>query len=74
MIPFKDRGLRGKAGSAPPFDIMKGGRHGMGIDMRPGKMVALGMGHTGPTLGKKKDAKVSCEMIWGGVFIMAHPS
>ncbi len=55
-IPFKERGLRGKPGSAPPFDLDKSAK---GIDRRPGSMPSVTMGHTGPTTGKKKDqAKV----------------
>lgn len=52
MVPFKERGLRGKAGSAPPLDLDKGSR---GLVRIPGRMGSLIMGHTGPTVGKKKD-------------------
>jgi hypothetical protein len=58
-LAFKDKGLRGKAGSAPPFDLGKGKVYPGGSDWRVGRMVAVVMGHTGPTVGKKKDAKVS---------------
>nr|XP_018267423.1 uncharacterized protein I303_01410 [Kwoniella dejecticola CBS 10117]OBR89581.1 hypothetical protein I303_01410 [Kwoniella dejecticola CBS 10117] len=51
-LPFKEKGLRGKAGSAPPFDLEKG-QHG--LSRVPGRMITITMGHTGPTVGKKKD-------------------
>nr|XP_019007407.1 uncharacterized protein I206_07858 [Kwoniella pini CBS 10737]OCF46188.1 hypothetical protein I206_07858 [Kwoniella pini CBS 10737] len=51
-LPFKEKGLRGKAGSAPPFDLEKG-QHG--LSRVPGRMITVAMGHTGPTVGKKKD-------------------
>lgn len=52
MVPFKERGLRGKPGSAPPLDLNKGSR---GLALVPGRMATLQMGHTGPTVGKKKE-------------------
>lgn len=52
MVPFKERGLRGKAGSAPPLDLDKGSR---GLVRIPGRMGSLIMGHNGPTVGKKKE-------------------
>jgi hypothetical protein len=56
-IPFKERGLRGKPGSAPPFDLDKGTR---GLAKVPGRMVGVTMGHSGPSVGKKKEvSKVS---------------
>lgn len=50
-VPFKERGLRGKAGSAPPLDLDKGSR---GLARVPGRMMNLVMGHQGPTLSKNK--------------------
>ena len=56
-IPFKERGLRGKPGSAPPFDLDRGSR---GLAKVPGRMVGVTMGHSGPSVGKKKEvSKVS---------------
>jgi len=56
VLVFKERGLRGKAGSAPPFDLDRSSR---GIVLNPGRVTAVVMGHSGPTLGKRKDeAKV----------------
>lgn len=56
-ISFRDRGLRGKAGSAPPFDLDKSVK---GLQLVPGRMTSVAFGHMGPTVGKKKDqAKVS---------------
>jgi E3 SUMO-protein ligase PIAS1 len=56
-IPFKERGLRGKAGSAPPFDLNRSTR---GIVLLPGRMMNVAFAHSGPTTGKKKDqSKVS---------------
>ena len=52
MVPFKERGLRGKAGSAPPLDLDKGSR---GLVRIPGRMGSLIVGHSGPTVGKKKE-------------------
>lgn len=51
-VPFKERGLRGKAGSAPPLDLDKSSR---GLVRTPGRMASLIMGHTGPTPTKKKE-------------------
>lgn len=56
MVPFKERGLRGKAGSAPPLDLDRGSR---GLIRMAGRMASLSVGHTGSTLNKKKEAKVS---------------
>lgn len=52
MVPFKERGLRGKAGSAPPLDIDRSSR---GLIRMPGRMASISMGHTGPTVSKKKE-------------------
>lgn len=53
VVPFKERGLRGKAGSAPPLDIDKSPR---GLVMMPGRMATVTMSHTGPTpVSKKKE-------------------
>lgn len=55
-VPFKERGLRGKPGSAPPVDL---GKSLQGLILAPGRMTSVTMGHAGPTTGKKKDvAKV----------------
>ncbi|WVW82607.1 hypothetical protein I302_104618 [Kwoniella bestiolae CBS 10118] len=51
-LSFKEKGLRGKAGSAPPFDLEKSPN---GLSRVPGRMTTVAMGHTGPTVGKKKD-------------------
>lgn len=51
-LPFKERGLRGKAGSAPPFDLDKGAK---GLPKVAGRMTSVSMAHTGATVGKKKD-------------------
>lgn len=51
-LPFKDRGLRGKAGSAPPFDLDKSHR---GLVRIAGRMASIAVGHTGPTVTKKKE-------------------
>lgn len=51
-ITFKERGLRGKAGSSPPFDLDKSGK---GLSRVAGRMTSVTMGHTGPTIGKKKE-------------------
>lgn len=51
---FKERGLRGKAGSAPPFDLGK-----VAFSLSADRLNTLNFGHTGPTPSKKKDhAKV----------------
>lgn len=57
-VPFKERGLRGKAGSAPPLDLDKTSR---GLVLVPGRMASIRVGHTGPTpVTKKKEfSKVS---------------
>lgn len=60
-IPFKERGLRGKAGSAPPFDLDKGAR---GFPRAPGRMASVTFGHTGPTTGKKKDVTKVSSDVW----------
>ncbi|KAL1408855.1 E3 SUMO-protein ligase pli1 [Vanrija albida] len=52
MVPFKERGLRGKAGSAPPLDLDKGSK---GLIRIAGRMATMTFGHTGPTVGKKKE-------------------
>ncbi|ODN78029.1 hypothetical protein L202_05113 [Cryptococcus amylolentus CBS 6039] len=50
-LPFKEKGLRGKAGSAPPFDLEKApARRGY----MPGRMISVAFGHKGPTTGKNK--------------------
>jgi len=55
-VPFKERGLRGKAGSAPPLDLNKTTR---GITLSVGRLTTVNIAHTGPTVGKKKEqAKV----------------
>lgn len=51
-LSFRERGLRGKAGSAPPFDL---DRSSKGLVLQPGRMTAVAFGHMGPTTGKKKD-------------------
>lgn len=51
-IPFKERGLRGKAGSAPPFDINRTSR---GLTLVPNRLGSVTFGHTGATTGKKKE-------------------
>lgn len=56
-VAFKERGLRGKAGSAPPFDLAK---NPIGVNFTSSRLYAVVMGHTGPTTGKKKEiTKVS---------------
>jgi E3 SUMO-protein ligase PIAS1 len=55
-ISCKERGLRGKAGSAPPFDLDKSSRR---LTRMPGRLATIVMGHSGPTVSKKKEvAKV----------------
>ncbi|WVQ97301.1 hypothetical protein IAU59_004412 [Kwoniella sp. CBS 9459] len=51
-LTFKEKGLRGKAGSAPPFDLEKGPN---GLSRVPNRPTYVTMGHSGPTVGKKKD-------------------
>ncbi|WWD17629.1 hypothetical protein CI109_102070 [Kwoniella shandongensis] len=51
-LSFKEKGLRGKAGSAPPFDLEKGPN---GLSRVPGRMINVIFGHSGPTVGKKKE-------------------
>ncbi|BEI93876.1 uncharacterized protein CcaverHIS019_0603350 [Cutaneotrichosporon cavernicola] len=51
-VPFKERGLRGKPGSAPPLDLDKSSR---GLVRMAGRMASVSMGHTGPTASKKKE-------------------
>ncbi|KAK8866164.1 hypothetical protein IAR55_001315 [Kwoniella newhampshirensis] len=51
-LSFKEKGLRGKAGSAPPFDLEKGPN---GLSRVPGRMTTVTVGHSGPTVGKKKE-------------------
>ena len=56
-IHFRERGLRGKPGSAPPIDLMR--THAQMV-LASSRQVLVVMGHTGPTTGKRKDqAKVS---------------
>jgi len=56
-VQFKERGLRGKAGSSPPFDLIKNPSHFVPNSTR---LYNLVFGHTGPTTGKKKEmVKVS---------------
>lgn len=56
-VQFKERGLRGKAGSSPPFDLIKNPGHFIPNSTR---LYNLVFGHTGPTTGKKKEiVKVS---------------
>lgn len=52
IIPFKEKGLRGQPGSAPPFDIGKSTR---GLQYSPGRLTSVAFGHTGPTNSKRKD-------------------
>ncbi|KAK4689486.1 hypothetical protein P7C73_g627, partial [Tremellales sp. Uapishka_1] len=51
-IEFRERGLRGKAGSAPPFDLDKSSK---GLVLHPERMCSVTMRHTGPTVGKRKE-------------------
>ncbi|WVF70628.1 hypothetical protein IAT40_005421 [Kwoniella sp. CBS 6097] len=51
-LSFKEKGLRGKAGSAPPFDLEKGPN---GLSRVPNRPTYVTLGHSGPTVGKKKD-------------------
>jgi len=61
-IPFKERGLRGKAGSAPPLDLNTSTK---GIMLSTGRMTSVSMGHIGPSVGKKKEqAKVRTISGW----------
>jgi E3 SUMO-protein ligase PIAS1 len=54
-LDFKERGLRGKAGSAPPFDLGRAN-----YSLSPDRLQTLNFRQTGPTPSKKKDqAKVS---------------
>lgn len=50
-MPFTARGLRNKAGSAPPFDLQNGPR---GITPTPGKMWTVTLKHSGPSVNPKK--------------------
>ncbi|ORX37448.1 hypothetical protein BD324DRAFT_450942 [Kockovaella imperatae] len=52
-LPFKQRGLRGKPGSAPPFDL---GSAPSGLSLNSNRMTTIVFGHTGPT-SKKSDWK-----------------
>ncbi|GMK54141.1 hypothetical protein CspeluHIS016_0107270 [Cutaneotrichosporon spelunceum] len=52
VVPFKERGLRGKPGSAPPLDLDKSSR---GLVRMAGRMASVCMGHTGPTASKRKE-------------------
>ena len=54
-VPFKQRGLRGKPGSAPPLDL---GSSANGLSLNTGRMTSFVFGHTGPTSKKKEDWKV----------------
>ena len=59
---FKQKGLRGKPGSAPPFDL---GSSPNGLNLTPNRMMNVNVGHTGPTTGKKKENwKVSRASIY----------
>lgn len=57
-MPFKEKGLRGKAGSAPPFDLDKPINNGVAAGGRvalvPGRLMGVNVGHRGPTTGKNK--------------------
>jgi hypothetical protein len=55
LIPFKEKGLRGKPGSAPPLDLDKSSRK---LVRQPGRMASVSMSHMGPSLNKKKEGKV----------------
>ena len=62
-VPFKERGLRGKAGSAPPLDLNKTSR---GLTLSIGRLTTVVMGHTGPSVGKRKEqAKVRNKTLAG---------
>ncbi|ORY23366.1 hypothetical protein BCR39DRAFT_549475 [Naematelia encephala] len=52
VLHFKEKGLRGKPGSAPPFDLSRSQR---GLNLAAGRLMTIVMGHTGPTTGKKKE-------------------
>ncbi|WVO16818.1 hypothetical protein L204_104504 [Cryptococcus depauperatus] len=51
ILPFREKGLRGKAGSAPPLDVDKSKR----VTVEPGKVTGVTFGHRGPTTGKNKN-------------------
>lgn len=56
-LVFKERGLRGQPGSAPPFDLGKSTR---ALILSPSKLQNVTVAHSGPTTGKKKEVtKVS---------------
>ncbi|KIR52895.1 E3 SUMO-protein ligase PIAS1 [Cryptococcus gattii Ru294] len=59
VLPFKEKGLRGKAGSAPPFDLDKPINNGVTVGGRvalvPGRLMSVNIGHRGPTTGKNKN-------------------
>lgn len=59
VLPFKEKGLRGKAGSAPPFDLDKPIDSGVTVGGRvalvPGRLMSVNIGHRGPTTGKNKN-------------------
>ena len=55
VIPFKQRGLRGKPGSAPPLDLGSGNQK---LNVSGSRMTSVVFGHTGPTQKKKEDWKV----------------
>ena len=59
LVAFKERGLRGKAGSAPPFDLTK---NPTAASWNSSRLYSVVMGHTGPTTGKKKDITKVCVM------------
>ena len=44
--------MRGKPGSAPPFDLDRGTK---GLQKVAGRMTSVCLGHTGPSVGKKKE-------------------
>ncbi|WVQ76972.1 hypothetical protein IAR50_006651 [Cryptococcus sp. DSM 104548] len=50
-LAFKEKGLRGKAGSAPPFDLEKAPAR---LGYMPGRMISVAFGHKGPTTGRSK--------------------
>ncbi|WVQ82518.1 hypothetical protein IAT38_004647 [Cryptococcus sp. DSM 104549] len=48
---FKEKGLRGKAGSAPPFEVERAGK----LSLQPGRLSSVTFGQTGPTVAKRKE-------------------
>jgi E3 SUMO-protein ligase PIAS1 len=56
-VIFKDKGLRGRAGTAPPLDVATSRK---GINLLPGRLTTVQFAHMGPTLKKQSGpAKVS---------------